>query len=173
MPFNVEIGCSGNPQPGYIHCDRFFDRSNHADVDVVCDAAVLPFGDGLVDSVLMFGVFEHFGYFEVQEVLLEVSRVLREGGSFKFDVPDFNWFLERYLHPELLEDGRTEEWVLHSLFGWQRHGLDFHRWGWSKRRLEDFLRKPNWNFIDVRFLGRQWRDPESNHLIYECKKGDG
>ncbi len=170
METSLEIGCGGNPQPGYIHSDFRLHSGNRAFVDVVCDGKALSFRRGVFDSVLMFGVFEHFGIFEIQEVMLEIYRVLKPSGTFRFDVPDFDWFVERYLHPELLESGRTEEWVLKSIFGAQ-DGLGMvHQWGWNQKRLEDFLMKPNWPFSRIQFLSRQWRDPEENHLVYECVK---
>lgn len=170
MGFNLEIGSGSNPQPGYVHLDRYLDRDSRGLVDVVGDAGRLPFLDGSFDSVLMFGVFEHFGIFEIQEVMLEIVRVLKPGGSFRFDVPDFDWFLERYRDPGKLGKDRTEDWVLKSIFGGQDGPGMFHKWAWNEKRLEDFLRKPNWNFSKVRLAGRQWRDPEPNHLIWECVK---
>lgn len=167
---NLEIGCGSNPQPGYIHTDFYVDNSNRHLVDIVCDARSLPFPDSEFDNVLMFGVFEHFGIFEIQEVLLQVSRVLKPGGVFKFDVPDFDWFIARYNEPSLLGPGREESWVLHAIFGGQEGAGHFHKWGWNERRLTEFLNKPNWSFSEVRLVGRQWRDPEENHLIYECRK---
>lgn len=170
MGINLEIGAGGNPQPGYIHCDRFIDPANPRALDFVCDARRVPLADGQCDSVLMFGVFEHFGYFEVQEVILEVVRLLRPGGVFKFDVPDFDWFIDRYVHPEKLGGGRDEQWILKSIFGGQDAPGMFHLWGWNESRLRAFLEKPNWAFSSVTLVGRAWRDPEPNHLIWECVK---
>ena len=123
----------------------------------------------------MFGVFEHFGYFEVQEALLEVSRVLKDGGTFKFDVPDFDWFVRAYITGLDIRTGkplieRDKKWIMHAIFGGQNGPGQFHRWGWDEEQLIDFLKKPNWDFSEVRLVGRQWRDPEENHLIWECKR---
>lgn len=176
MARNLEIGCGSNPQPGYIHTDAFVDSSNRNLVDYVCDARKLPFPDSEFDSVLMFGVFEHFGFFEVQEVLLEISRVLKAGGTLKFDVPDFDWFLHAYLTGQdrntgtRLSSHRDEAWIMHAMFGGQDGPGQFHKWGWNEKRLREFLAKPNWGFSEVRLVGRQWRDPEANHIIWECVK---
>ena len=177
MGRNLEIGSGANPQPGYIHTDAYVDDSNRHLVDVVCDARDLPFPDAYFDSVLMFGVFEHFGFFEVQEVLLEVSRVLAPSGVFKFDVPDFDWFIHAYLtgndrstKQPLIE--RDHTWIMHAIFGGQNGPGQFHKWGWSEDRLREFLAKPNWEFSEIRLVGRQWRDKEDNHLIWECIKGE-
>lgn len=179
----LEIGCGSNPQPGYIHTDLYVDDSNRHLVDVVCDARHLPFGDGEFDSVLMFGVFEHFGYFEIQEVLLEISRVLQPGGVFKFDVPDFDWFIHAYLTGKdrntdlMLDPCRDEKWVMHSLFGGQDGPGMFHKWAWSEKRLYEFLTNSKYGFSMVKSLGRNceannWprKDGEDNHLIFYCAK---
>jgi predicted SAM-dependent methyltransferase len=175
MP-SLEIGSGNNPQPGYIHTDAYVDDTNRHFIDVVCDARKLPFPDGEFDSVLMFGVFEHFGYFEIQEALLEISRVLRRGGIFKFDAPDFDWFIHAYLTGEdrntglKLDPHRDEKWIMHSLFGGQDGPGMYHKWGWSEQRLTKFLSDPKWDFSTIHMTGRQWRDPEENHLVMECIK---
>ena len=174
---NLEIGCGSNPQPGYLHTDLYVDGSNRGIVDVICDAQNLPFSDSDFDNVLMFGVFEHLGYFEAQKALLEVSRVLKTGGLFRFDVPDFDWFVHAYLTGKdkytgaPLESRRDEMWVMKSIFGGQDGPGMFHKWGWNQTRIEEMLRRPNFEFSDIRLVGRQWRDPEENHLIYDCVRG--
>ena len=178
MAKNIEIGSGGNPQPSYIHIDAYVDNNTRHLVDIVADARSLPFNDGEIDSVLMFGVFEHFGIFEASQVLLEISRVLKVGGKFKFDVPDFDWFIHAYLTGEdritglKLDPNRDMNWIMHAFYGGQENEGMFHKWGWNQKRLEEFLNKPNFEFSSIEFLGRQWRDPESNHLIYECTRGE-
>lgn len=172
----LEIGSGGNPQPGYYHVDAYEDSHSAGKLDMVCDARALPFPDGRFDSVLMFGVFEHFGYSEAQEALLEVSRVLSSGGVFKFDVPDFEWFIHAYRTGTDRTTGahlgahRDRNWIMHAIFGGQDGPGQFHRWGWDYDSIHQFLKKPNWGFSEVRLVGRRWRDPEENHLIWECVK---
>lgn len=168
---SLEIGSGGNPQPGYVHMERFVHPNDHHLVDVCGDAFHLPFLGSVFDSVLMFGVFEHFGIFQIQEVMHEILRVLKEGGVFRFDVPDFDWFIERYVDPSKIPPGGYgDSWVLHALFGGQDGPGQFHRWGWNERRMMEFLTKPNWDFKKVELVGRQWRDPFPNHLIWECTR---
>jgi predicted SAM-dependent methyltransferase len=169
MPF-LEIGSGGNPQPGYIHLERFIHPNDRYLVDICGDAFCLPFGIGVFDRVLMFGVFEHFGIFEIQEVMLEIIRVLKPGGVFRFDVPDFDWFMERYFNPGKLPPGRGDSWVMHAIFGGQDGPGQTHKWGWNEKRIRDFLKMPNWDFEKVDLIGRQWRDAEPNHLIWDCFK---
>lgn len=166
----LEVGSGGNPQPGYIHMDRFVDCNTRHLVDLLGNAFNLPFKCSIFDGVLLFGVFEHFGYYEIQEVLLEIVRVLKPGGSLKFDVPDFDWFVTRYFDRAGIDPVRDDEWFLKAIYGGQDGPGMFHKWGWNEKRLRDFLSKPNWGFSEVKLVGRQWRDPEENHLIWECTK---
>lgn len=171
MGINLEIGAGCNPTPGFIHCDFVRDPNCPDALDFVCDARAVPLPDDHCDNILMFGVFEHFGIFEIPDVVAEVFRILAPGGVFKFDVPDFDWFVERYLRPELRDRGRDEDWILKAIFGGQDAPGMFHKWGWNERRLRTFLEtKARWHFSKITMTGRQWRDPEPNHLIWECVK---
>lgn len=120
MGLNLEIGSGTNPQPGYIHLERYLDRNSRAGgahgCDVVGDAMRLPFRSSVFDGILMFGVFEHFGYYEVQEVVLEIIRCLKGGGTFRFDVPDFDWFAVGCRNQEHRAEGRDERWHLNAIF---------------------------------------------------------
>ncbi len=177
MGINLEIGAGCNPTPGYIHCDFSRDPVCPDALDIVCDARNVPLPDNGCSNILMFGVFEHFGIFEIVDVVSEVFRLLEPGGVFKFDVPDFDWFLEVYRTGNDPDTGlpvgreRTEEWVLKSIFGGQDKPGMLHKWGWNEKRLRKFLEESTrWKFSDIRMTGKQWRDPESNHLIWECMK---
>lgn len=170
MSIHLEIGSGDNPQPGYVHMERFMGACGSCLPDIIGDACRIPFINGCLDSVLMFGVFEHFGFFEICGVVLEVFRALKPGGTFKFDVPDFDWFVERYIRPELRTGGRDEEWILKSIFGGQDGPGMKHCWGWNEERLFRFLTDKIFGFSSVSLIGRQWRDPEPNHLIWECIK---
>lgn len=145
-------------------------------MDFIADAQRLPLADASCDALLLFGVVEHFGIIEIQAAFLEIARVLVPGGRVRFDVPDFDWFVDVYrtgIDPVTnrpVDPVRDERWIMHAFFGGQDGPGQFHRWGWSERRMRDFLMKPNWGFSDVQLIGRQWRDPESNHLVFECVK---
>ena len=175
MPRNLEIGSGGNPQPGYLHLERYVEGLDMDQYDVVADARSMPFPDEWFDSALMFGVFEHLGFFEAEEALSEISRVMKIGAIFKFDVPDFDWFVHAYIsgkdeNGEPLRPERDEAWVLKSIFGGQDGPGMFHKWGWNERRMRELLSNPSCGFSFFRLVGRQWRDPEHNHLIWECVK---
>lgn len=170
----LEIGCGSNPTPGYLNTDFYVDSKNGHFVDQQADARELPFPDASFVEVLAFGVIEHFGRFEVPKVFSEAYRVLKPGGIFKFDVPDFDWFVHAYTSGKDIFTGmdltpnRTEEWIMKSIFGGQDGPGQYHKWGWNERRIGDVIRESL--FKSYVLTGRQWRDPEHNHLIFECRK---
>lgn len=170
MGTNLEIGSGENPQPGYVHCDKYVSNGKSHLLDFICDACSVPLADGSCSNILMFGVFEHFGIFEVEPIMAEVLRLLEPGGVFKFDVPDFDWFVERYLFPDRRPENRDEDWILKAIFGGQDGEGQFHKWGWNYKRMMNFLQSEKWNFSEIKMVGRQWRNEEFNHLIWECKK---
>jgi len=143
-------------------------------VDQEADARELPFEDGKFSEVLAFGVIEHFDRFEVKRVFSEVYRVLKSGGIFKFDVPDFDWFAHAYLtgfdkiKGQRISADRDEEWLLKGIFGGQDGPGQYHKWAWNQRRMGIFILSTR--FKSSQLVGRQWRDPEENHLIWECVK---
>ena len=93
----LDFGCGTKPYESlfsnathYTGVDIEVSGHNHADskVDVFYDGKTLPFIDGNFDSVVSFEVFEHL--FNIDEVLAEVSRVLKPGGRLLVTIP-FAW----------------------------------------------------------------------------------
>jgi SAM-dependent methyltransferase len=65
---------------------------------VAADVRHLPFPDGFADVCISLGVVEHFPG-GPQEVLAEMSRVLRPGGLLFLTVPYYNWLRRLLIHP--------------------------------------------------------------------------
>jgi SAM-dependent methyltransferase len=93
----LDFGCGTKPYESlfsnashYTGVDIEICGHNHVDskVDVFYDGKTLPFADGSFDSVVSFEVLEHI--FNINEILSEVSRVLKPGGRFLLSIP-FAW----------------------------------------------------------------------------------
>jgi SAM-dependent methyltransferase len=79
--WNLYIGGAGNSVPGYVNVDLF----GVPGVDVVADAARLPFRDGVFTAVECDAVLEHVP--DPRAVVGEIWRVTVEGGHVHMVTP--------------------------------------------------------------------------------------
>lgn len=93
----LDFGCGSKPYKklfpkalNYIGVDIKNSGHNHqeSDVDIFYDGKILPFPDNYFDSIVSFEVLEHI--FNLEDILPELSRVLKPEGLFLFTVP-FVW----------------------------------------------------------------------------------
>lgn len=98
--FNVEeyIGLDIE-NPGHLH--------DNEDIDIYFDGIKIPFEDNHFDYIVSIEVFEHI--FNLPDILREINRVLKPGGTIFFTCP-FVWIehempydYARYTHPALLD----------------------------------------------------------------------
>src|SRR4051812_38064813 len=94
----LNLGCGSRPLQGFVNVDLL----KAPGVDVVADVSgPLPFDDGSVDLIYASHVLEHLPTGQVQGVLREWRRVLRERGTIMIAVPD----LERIAQLLILRSG--------------------------------------------------------------------
>jgi len=93
----LDFGCGSKPYESlfknaknYVGVDIKISGHNHRDskVDFFYDGFKLPFDDNKFDGVVCFEVIEHI--FNVDEVLIEIYRVIRPGGLLLLSIP-FAW----------------------------------------------------------------------------------
>jgi SAM-dependent methyltransferase len=93
----LDIGCGEKPYESlFINANSYIgvdiEKSGHdhnnSKADIFYDGKVLPFPDNYFNSILCLEVIEHI--FNIDEVLLEVKRVLKPGGLFVGTIP-FSW----------------------------------------------------------------------------------
>jgi predicted SAM-dependent methyltransferase len=116
-------------------------------VDVVGDAAALPFADGAFEEVYASHVYEHLGYWGgLPAALAEARRVLAPGGALRLSVPDLDALARLYVAEERTADERFH--LMRMIFGGQMHRRDFHLVGLSHDTLEPFLRRAGFHEIE-------------------------
>jgi predicted SAM-dependent methyltransferase len=136
---------------------EMFSRFPH--VEVVGSGVCLPFKNDIFEEIYMYGVFEHFSFDDSIKVLTECYRCLVLNGVLDLNVPDFDILVDIYakriydnLIPGVKEDTSwsvKRNWVMHSIFGWQEHEYDLHRWGWNEETLRERLEGANFKNIDM------------------------
>jgi predicted SAM-dependent methyltransferase len=116
-------------------------------VDVVADAAALPFGAGVAEEIYASHVYEHLGYWGgLPAALAEARRVLVPGGVLRLSVPDLDALARLYVAEERTPDERFQ--LMRMIFGGQMDARDFHLVGLSHDTLEPFLRRAGFRAIE-------------------------
>ncbi|MDP2090198.1 MAG: class I SAM-dependent methyltransferase [Candidatus Gracilibacteria bacterium] len=89
----LDFGCGEKPYKSILNFDEYvgvdFKSSGHDnsqnEVDFFWDGKILPFENDTFDSIISTEVFEHI--FNIDEVLLELNRVLKKGGKIVITIP--------------------------------------------------------------------------------------
>jgi NDP-sugar pyrophosphorylase family protein/predicted SAM-dependent methyltransferase len=129
----LEIGSGGKPTPGYLHQD--VTRLPGVNLDFVCNPWEVPLSDGSLSDIIALGVMEHLRYEDVGKTLRHFNRLLKIGGSFRFDVPDMRIWAEHLYnmtHNKSHKNPLRDEHVWATMYGWQRWPGDEHKSGWTR-----------------------------------------
>lgn len=120
----------------WVNIDKV-ERTGHA-VNLLCDAAHLPYEDATVDLFVLHHVLEHFGCGEGASLIQEAHRVLRPGGSLLVFVPNMQALAARWLGGEL-----DTQVYFTNVYGAYMEGEEEsrHKWGFDVTSLADFLWK--------------------------------
>jgi SAM-dependent methyltransferase len=108
-------------------------------VDRTCELSQpLPYGSGVVETVRMEQVLEHFPSYMVGHLFNEVHRVLEPKGVLVVGVPDVKETARMLVEAETPED---EDWSIRLLYGTQRNTYSHHYCGYVQRTLKALLKK--------------------------------
>lgn len=137
---NVEIGLSNEPQEGFIQVDRY------GEPEVRADICALPFKH--LDHIYASHVLEHIRDADIVVALKSCRRALRPGGVLEAYTPDLPWAMRRFLRA----GSHGERWAawLRWIYGSQENEGQYHRTGFSVKRLADCLIAAGFRQIKVR-----------------------
>lgn len=130
----LHLGCGSKFIPGFIHIDVVENEHIHHQGSV----CKLPYEDQSVSLIYASHVLEHFGRWEMHDVLHEWYRVLVPGGVLRLAVPDFAACAKIY-YEEGLKDGLTG--LVGLICGGQRNEYDFHKMIFDEAFLTEELHK--------------------------------
>ncbi len=147
----LHLGCGTKHMEGFINVDI----NTHSAVDVIADLRNLEsFPDSSIDLIYACHVLEHFGRWEVEDVLNEWSRVLAPGGVIRLAVPDFAQCAKLY-HEKGLEDGLSG--LVGLIVGGQRDQYDYHKSVFDFELLKRLLENAGFHSM------RRWDWRETDH----------
>ena len=90
----LNVGCGRNAHPEFINIDYLW----HPQVDVCWDITRgLPFADQSFEGIYTEHCLEHFSLPAAFEILKDLRRVLKPGGTLRVVVPDAEIYLRTYL----------------------------------------------------------------------------
>jgi predicted SAM-dependent methyltransferase len=129
----VHIGCGKTNSPEFINVDA----RPLAHVHIVTDniTSLLDFNTETVDLVYMCHILEHIKRNDLKKVLLEMKRVLKDGGVLRISVPDFDKLIEVYNAA-----GKDIDAITRQLMGGQDHEYNIHYSVFNHRRLSELFK---------------------------------
>jgi ubiquinone/menaquinone biosynthesis C-methylase UbiE len=143
----LHLGCGNKPIKDFINIDV-----RHLEgVDMVDDIKQLSsFENKSVDLIYCSHVLEHFGRNEYKSVLKRWFDLLKDGGTLRVAVPDFEKVVEHY------NEYKDLNLLRGFLYGGQTYDQNFHYCGWDFKTLEYDLKSIGFNKI-IRY---DWRKTE-------------
>ncbi|AGA31831.1 TPR domain protein, putative component of TonB system [Thioalkalivibrio nitratireducens DSM 14787] len=162
-PRRLQIGGT-RPAPGW----EIFNIAPAEGVDHVGNAKDLSrFPDRTFTELYASHVLEHFSYSqELEQVLNEWYRVMKEGGRLRISVPDLEVLSAMFLDRKLSSNERF--FVMRMIFGGQVNPCDFHRTGFSRAFLVHWLRKVG--FSEIRQVKRFGLFADNSNKIRNGKR---
>ena len=121
------------------------DIEQHPGVNLIGDAAKIPFEDNHFDRIEAKNILEHFSFNETVNVLKEWNRVLKPDGAILIVVPLIGAAIKRYLEIDHLCSNL--QW---GLMGGQRNKYDFHYTLFDEPYLKECLAKAGFVNTEVK-----------------------
>lgn len=128
MILRIGVGDTIDKQDGYLNVDL----RPLPNIDVVADAAKLPFKDNEHDGIESRNLIEHFSRHEIRDVFKEWARVLKPEGVLAVETVDVGELMNNW------KNIPTENW-LDGLLGAQTYPENFHKMAFTKELLLDLL----------------------------------
>lgn len=139
----LHLGCGKRYIPGFIHVDQVaFPHIDH--VQDIRDLS--NFSEGSASLIYACQVIEYFDQHEVETVLGEWRRVLKDDGKLRLSVPNFAVIAKLYLA------GVKLDWFIGTLYGRISDGSGgwvYHRTTYDEETLRKLLRKVGFGNIDL------------------------
>lgn len=124
----LNLGCGKDYKQGYINIDKY-DTSADANWDI----EHIPLNDRTVSQIICSDFLEHLPHNQVLFLLKELNRLIKPEGRLIIIVPDLPSLCER------VKNNPEDDWSLAQLYGHQQHEGQFHKTGFTVKRLTNLL----------------------------------
>lgn len=128
----LHIGCGKKSSPEFINIDAQPFPHVHIVTDDMTNLS--DFDNRSVDLIYMCHILEHIARGELEEVLVEMRRVLKDGGVLRLSVPDFDLLVDVYN-----ASGKDMSEICRQLMGGQDHRYNFHYTVFNRQSLSEIL----------------------------------
>jgi len=156
----VHLGGSRTVLPGYVNVDKYLAFRGEVTQDDALDfMRKLP--PDSVEHVVTKHMIEHLPRVRADLLIYECFRTMKSGAELLIECPDVRYAMRRFL-----EEGG--EW-LNDIFGLQRHGGDYHLWGYTPETLRALLEKRGFQVVHVGPDSAMQRTPEAGIQIRGVK----
>ena len=146
----LHLGCGTNKLPGWVNIDAV----KGCEPDIVHDISQpLPYNDQSVDEILAEDLLEHFDKYARYVVFEQWVRALKVGGIVTVQVPNFKKILTRFFKFgfDNFVDFIFGENMWRSEIYIGHYGN--HKWGYSEKSLQDFVRLFGIEPVEVKTVG--------------------
>ena len=164
----LHLGCGSNILDDYMNIDYF--KFNPIQTNVrngnASDLKLIGYGAETVDKIFHQHFIEHLDFWEEKKAWDSWYYVLKNGGELEFDVLDFEWICKKFLDAEdnwkqfyeakdndYFGNGLNynQRWgvLIAHFFGNAAHPGQYHKNGYTEKKLINMLKYYNYSKIDV------------------------
>ena len=136
----VNIGCGHKPLADYLNVDR----RNLPGVDIVAEAADIPFEAGTISEIYVAHLVEHFTQPMLKNTVFpHWLDMLSAQGILKIIVPDMPSMIAAYVHGDMVFSDLKD-----VTFGAQDYDDDFHYTMFSPQSLQSMLISSGFKYVE-------------------------
>lgn len=137
----LDIGSGGPGNPPYIGVDPYAPGA-----DLKAFMWDLPYENYEVDKIYSSHALEHISKHDIHRTLREWRRVLKPDGELELLIPDLEWCVKHWLN------NQTTGWELDIIFGHQSHEGEFHKTGFTRSIIEQYLRETGFRVESFEYI---------------------
>lgn len=151
----LNIGSGTDIKEDYLNVDRYAQKA-----DANWDMRELPLNDDSVAQIICYQTLEHISQNDVFPTLKEWYRVLKPRGNVIITVPDIVSICQQVV------DNPEDDWVLARVYGTQAHDGQFHKSGFTPKKIGNMLGRAGFTSTKVAYFEKDGH----RHIYVESVK---